>query len=170
MIKETKPICCKETKQNKETKKQRNNNNNNNNNNKTPQFSMESERNLTKLDSDVGIFCCPKIILTPVGVNSFCCLFCCCYHTWPIRVAVSYEAVLTGGSAVSQSSSALPCALPGFSEDRLFRQGLKLQLCTFVHLSLSPTYSLIYPPPPPLPTHTARTPVHLALSLTYTTA
>ena len=34
--------------------------------------SFQWSQNVTKLDLDVGIFCCPKIILTPVRVNSFC--------------------------------------------------------------------------------------------------
>ena len=34
--------------------------------------SFQWSRNVTKLDSDVGIFCCLKIILTPVRVNSYC--------------------------------------------------------------------------------------------------
>ena len=38
------------------------------------------DRNVTKLDSDVGIFCCPNFILTPVMVNSFCSISCCCCH------------------------------------------------------------------------------------------
>ena len=73
-----------------------------------------------KLDSDVGIFCCPKITLTPVRVNS-CSLFCCYCHYSPIINKSS----LSVGQLCRNARVHWPPALPGFSEDPLFR------CCTF---------------------------------------